>query len=117
LLLSNASSKARPCIDNKGRLTTDYTGRNEQTNEQILKRFIYAPRLGWPNLSNELGLSAPAPSPLPHRLSRGYLGLVLWGPVRLYGLFGLLHLELCGPEVALQEPSSVLWFSPTPPTL
>ena len=90
---------------------------SDKPNEQILKRLIYAPRLGWPNFSNELGLSAPAPSPLPHRLSRGYLGLVLWGPARLYGHFALLHLKLCGPEVALQELCSVLWFSPTPPTL
>jgi hypothetical protein len=30
------------CIDNKDRFITDYTGRIEQTNKQILKRFVKA---------------------------------------------------------------------------
>jgi hypothetical protein len=37
--------------------------------------------------------------------------------VRSQGLLGRPYLELCRAGVALQEPSTVLRFSPTPPTL
>ena len=37
---------------------------------------------------------------------------VAWDPVEYRP-----HLALCRVEVALQEPHSILWFPPTPPTL
>jgi hypothetical protein len=40
LLLSNASSKRRPCIDKKDRLTTDYTGSIGQTERANYKTSV-----------------------------------------------------------------------------